>query len=159
MEVLVAMAITSIVGLVISSLVMFTSAGARSLYRTTDDYEAVRLPATLILQDSRGAGEWELCSQTNLRLKLYKNATPYTVEYQLRSQGGGRFSLVRVTTDGGTSVEETLATDLLSPPNSRFGCTNSISPPLLNVEYVLSKAVPAGQPKIEERGLAYLRGW
>lgn len=54
-EVLVGAAITGLIATVVAGLLMATTTSGRSLARQTDDYESLRLPAAMMMQDARFA--------------------------------------------------------------------------------------------------------
>lgn len=82
-EVLVGAAITGLIATVVAGLLMATTTSGRSLARQTDDYESLRLPATMFMEDGRFA-IWVSCDIEHVMFRMPGPDTFVTYKFAAR---------------------------------------------------------------------------
>lgn len=138
-EVMVACALTAILGLVTMGILVTLTASERAYIALTNRYESLRFPAMMLIEDVRYAWSIDSCGTSNVLLWMDEVGNE-TVEYRYQSLGGGLYELRRTHgVGGGSSNVQTVATDLAMPRRagngiltSGFECTSGTS-----IHYVL----------------------
>jgi hypothetical protein len=154
---MVAGALVALIGLVVAGILIALLGSERQYLWQTDRYEALRLPATLIVDDARFAA---LVDCTITRLTLYQDESLMDyIEYRLEKVGSvatAPYRLRREVNIGGVSTIAYVGEDFAvqGSTKSRFYCPYSDIEK--SVQFLLVRRANGG-PELRYQGTALLR--